>query len=237
VRGWVVAVTALSVFAVPTLVRAQATVDTGSATIFFISAGSLPAGLSLSASTGAITGTTNVAGSFTFTIAISKGCVVVTRQYTMDIPPPIPANFTANATSATSVGLSWSSSASNATYEILKSVNHVDYTLLTETASTSVADNGLTTNTTYLYKIRAKAGGLLSPFSAIEPATTILFTNDPLLAGTPIASTHFTELRTAVNAMRAAAALNPQSYTDPTLTPGTLIQAIHLTQLRTALDE
>jgi len=43
--------------------------------------------------------------------------------------------------------------------------------------------------------------------------------------------------RTAVNAMRAAAALNPQSYTDPTLTPGTLIQAIHLTQLRTALDE
>jgi hypothetical protein len=46
---------------------------------------------------------------------------------------------------------------------------------------------------------------------------------------------HITQLRTAVNAVRAAAGLGAQSFTDPSL-PAVKIKATHVTQLRTALD-
>ena len=53
----------------------------------------------------------------------------------------------------------------------------------------------------------------------------------------PIEPAHVTELRTAVNAVRALASLSAGSYTDPTLTAGTtVIKAAHINDLRTALN-
>ena len=45
-----------------------------------------------------------------------------------------------------------------------------------------------------------------------------------------------TQLRTAVNAVRAAAGLAAASFTDPDLTTATAIRAVHLQEVRTALD-
>jgi len=47
---------------------------------------------------------------------------------------------------------------------------------------------------------------------------------------------HFTELRTAVNAVRTAAGLAQATFTD-TLTAGVFIKVIHITELRSNLDE
>jgi hypothetical protein len=148
--------------------------------------------------------------------------------------PSAPANFAASATSTTQVNLSWSASAGASSYDIYRSVNHSAYTLLKSTSATSTSDTGLTADTTYLYQVRAVAGGAASAF-VTDAATTTIFTDDPLLSGSLVKAVHITQLRTAVNAMRAAAGLGAQSFTDPSLS-AVKIKATHLTQLRTALD-
>ena len=72
--------------------------------------------------------------------------------------------------------------------------------------------------------------------SGPDLATTISFTNDPIVAGsTPIKAVHLTELRTAVNAVRAAAGQAPASFANP-VAPGSPIRAIDVTELRANLD-
>jgi hypothetical protein len=98
-------------------------------------------------------------------------------------------------------------------------------------------DSGRSANTAYLYKVRAVNGGE-SPDSNIDLATTVIFTDDPLVAGTTaIQATHITQLRTAVNAVRTLASLGAGTYTDPTITAGvTPVKAAHVNDLRSALD-
>ena len=68
--------------------------------------------------------------------------------------------------------------------------------------------------------------------------STIVFTDDPILTGTTtLKAVHLTELRTAVNLVRAAAGLSPAVLTDSPLTAGTRIKATHLTELRASLDQ
>ncbi|MEO8035527.1 MAG: hypothetical protein ABI837_13910 [Acidobacteriota bacterium] len=108
---------------------------------------------------------------------------------------------------------------------------------MTSTLNTNFSNAALSADTTYLYKVAAVAGTVASPLSAVDPATTTIFNDDPLNAGTPVRAAHLTQLRTAVNAMRAAAGLGVQAFTDPGLGAGTTIKGVHLTQLRTALDQ
>ena len=101
----------------------------------------------------------------------------------------------------------------------------------------SLTDTVAEANTAYLYKVRAIAPST-SPYGAADLATTFIFA-DPVLVpnATVIKAAHFTELRTAVDAVRTLAGLSAGVYTDPTLTPGvTPIRAVHITDLRTALD-
>ncbi|MEA2237136.1 MAG: hypothetical protein QOC81_1860 [Thermoanaerobaculia bacterium] len=153
-----------------------------------------------------------------------------------------PANVVATATSSSQVTISWSAVAGAATYEIQRSVNfgaasNGFATLTTTTAPTTTYNNtSLTPNTTYLYKVRAVNGATTSPYSPIDPATTIVFTDDPLNTGVTAKAVHVTQLRTAVNAMRAAAGLGAQSFTDPGLASGFTIKAAHQNELRTALN-
>ncbi|HEX3069491.1 MAG TPA: hypothetical protein VHX14_13050, partial [Thermoanaerobaculia bacterium] len=89
---------------------------------------------------------------------------------------------------------------------------------------------------TYLYQVRAADASTLGSPSSVDLATTILFTDDPMSAGsTIIKAVHITELRTAVNAVRAAAGLSPTTFTDASLS-GTRPKALHVTELRSALD-
>ena len=100
------------------------------------------------------------------------------------------------------------------------------------TAATNFNDGSLSANTTYLYKVQAVAGAVVSPLSGVDATTTTVFTDDPLTAGTVVKSVHASQLRTAVNAMRTAAGLPSLAFIG-----GTTVQAVHIEELRTALDE
>jgi hypothetical protein len=65
-----------------------------------------------------------------------------------------------------------------------------------------------------------------------------VFTDSPLAAAaTPVRAAHFTELRAAVDTLRAWRGLSAMTWTDPILVSGaTPIRAIHVIELRSALD-
>jgi hypothetical protein len=136
------------------------------------------------------------------------------------------------------VTISWSAVAGAANYEIQRSTNiNNGFTTLTTVATLNANDSSLTADTTYLYKVRAINGATMSAFSSIDPATTTIFMDDPLNVGVPAKAVHITQLRTAVNAMRAAANLGAQSFTDPGLAAGVVIKAVHQNDLRAALNQ
>ena len=102
----------------------------------------------------------------------------------------------------------------------------------------SVVSYGGLLSTTYIYRVLAAQGQVVSDPSAPDAATTLMFANDPLVTGAAgpwVSAAHLTELRTAVNAMRAAAGLTSSSFTDGTVA-GVPIRAVHVTELRAALN-
>jgi Bacterial Ig-like domain (group 3) len=138
-----------------------------------------------------------------------------------------PASMTATASSTTAVGLSWGGVTAATSYEIYR-----NGTLLTAVPGTTHNDTTVTANTAYVYQVRAiVVNGYTGPFSATDAATTVVFT-DPSLSGMTAKTVHITELRTAVNALRAAAGLTAWTFTG-----GTTIQRIHIKELRDALDQ
>lgn len=155
---------------------------------------------------------------------------------TVSTPFGAPQNFAATAASTSQVSLSWTPVAGATSYEIFRSTGHSAYTSYATTSNTTYPDAGVVANTTYVYEVRAIGGSGTSAFSAIDPATTIVFTDPTLNSAVNIKTTHITELRTAVNAMRAAGGLGAATFTDSTLTSSTPIKAVHITELRDALD-
>lgn len=142
-----------------------------------------------------------------------------------------PAALTATASSTTEIALSWSAVAGATSYEIWRSSLNSAYALVTTTASTAHNDIGLTAGRTYLYKIRAVGSAMFSPSDA---ATTVLFTDPSSLTGVAIKAVHVTELRTAINAMRAAGGLTATTFTS--VADGTAVARAHLITMRSALD-
>jgi uncharacterized protein (DUF1501 family) len=71
------------------------------------------------------------------------------------------------------------------------------------------------------------------------PNNPFEFSDEPLTpTGSPIRSTHLTELRAAIGVLRTRYALGAAPWTDPVIAPGvTVIKLAHLTELRTALGE
>jgi hypothetical protein len=167
-------------------------------------------------------------------LAVINGAITVTAPAN---DASTPTNVLATATSPTSVYVSWTGTPA-ATYEVVRvGAGNVTTTVGSSNAG-ALSDTNVSANTAYLYKVHAitPAG---APFSTPDLATTVIFTDPSIGAGTTIKAAHFAELRTAVDAVRALAGLGGGSYsTDPTLNAGaTLIKAAHLTELRTALDQ
>lgn len=156
-------------------------------------------------------------------------CIVVTA----------PTNVVATATTASNVNVSWTAVDGALSYNVYRSIDGLTYALAGSTTAPTVVfnDSARSANTAHLYKVRAVNGGE-STDSNIDLATTVIFTDDPLLVGTTaIKAAHITELRTAVDAVRTLASLAAGTYTDPTLTPAvTSVKSVHVTDLRTALD-
>lgn len=137
-----------------------------------------------------------------------------------------------------SVVVSWNAIAGAAAYEVQKSTNNNSFSTLINTPSTSVDDCAVSANTAYFYRVRARdGGGNNGALSSSDPATTVLFADDPIVAGsTRVKATHITQLRTAVDAMRTAASMGGGAYTDPTIVAGMFMKAAHIQNLRDALD-
>lgn len=79
----------------------------------------------------------------------------------------------------------------------------------------------------------------MSTNQSVTATFSQLFTDPTLTAGsTPIKAVHVTELRSAINTLRAVNNLAAFSWTDPTLTAGTTpAKKVHMDELRQALNE
>jgi len=158
------------------------------------------------------------------------------------VAPPSPVTAVeAHATTSTSVQVSWSGLCAT-TCHVYRSSDRVTYTQVGSSATSPFNDSPAPANAAYLYKVRAFNGTSESADSNTDLATTVIFTDDPLVVGsTAIKAVHLTELRTAVDAVRKLSnngVANPYSYGDPTITPqSTLVRATHINDLRTALDQ
>lgn len=153
-----------------------------------------------------------------------------------------PSNLVATATSATQVALSWTASTNGTVdhYRVERSTS-LGAPFIPVQASptgTSFTDTTATSGVAYLYRVCAvDASSNLSQYSNTDLATTIIFTDDPLTSGvTVIKAQHLTELRQAVNAVRATAGLGAATWTDASA-QGVAIKAVHLQELRTNVDQ
>lgn len=107
------------------------------------------------------------------------------------------------------------------------------------TIGTASTAETVSSNVAYVYQIipQDAQGQSVGPASTLAVATTFTFT-DPTLTvnATGIKVPHITELRTAVNAARAACALGPYTWTNPTPTNTSKIDRNDIADLRTALN-
>jgi uncharacterized protein YkwD len=148
--------------------------------------------------------------------------------------PAAPTGVTATATSSTQVQVSWSLVAGATSYEVYRR-NPGGAFVLRGTSLTPSFNDAASANVAYLYRVRAVNAGGASADSAADLATTVMFTDDPLGAGVIVRAVHLSELRTAVDAVRAQANLAAGTYTDAAA-PGVVVKAVHITQLRSQLD-
>jgi hypothetical protein len=110
----------------------------------------------------------------------------------------------------------------------------------------SYPDSGVVAGRAYLYRVRAvDSSGNYSTYS-VDLATTVAFTQNPLVSytesptnATTISAAHFTQLRDAVNAVRKL--VNPSAtafaWTDTPPQSGGAINKSHINDLRTNLRE
>jgi hypothetical protein len=153
-------------------------------------------------------------------------------------PPATPTSFSATATSTSTVSVSWALVSGATSYEVQRKSAGGSYSTIGTPASAGYSDGGLAPATTYVYRVRAKNATGVSAYTTPDPATTILFSDDPLVAQqTVIRKAHVDELRTAANALRTAAGLAAYPFTDPTITVGqTTVKVVHINELRGAIE-
>lgn len=162
--------------------------------------------------------------------------------------PPVlaaPASMTATTISeppTPQVNISWTASPGADHYEVERSTNvassYVPVNL--NVTTTTFTDTTVTSVTAYLYRVRAmNSAGSASPYSNVDLATAIAFTDNSIGTGsTPIKAEHLTQLRQAVNAVRAVTTnLNQVSWAESIVPGVTTVKASHIQELRTKLDE
>ena len=187
----------------------------------------------------------NAAPSVTNTATISGGAEVNTSNDTASDPTAInqsdaPQNLVATAISASQVDLAWDIPLTfdALSYEVFRKSRSVDpYVLVGSPTMNRFTDSGLTADTSYLYEVRAVGiAGAFSPMSNVDLATTIIFTDDPVVAGATVPKAiHLTELRREVIAVRGVVGGALPPFTDA-IAPGAVIKAIDILELRSDLD-
>lgn len=171
-------------------------------------------------------------------IDIADATINGSKGVTVAVFPSTPTGLTATAATTTLINISWSASSGASQYEVVRKSSSSGYTTLIVTSSTNYSDTSVIAGASYVYKVRAIDAALhQSAFSAPDAATTIFFSDNPLVvATTPAKAVHVTELRQAVSALRATAGLSAASFTDASLA-GVALKAVHIQELRTALNQ
>jgi hypothetical protein len=178
----------------------------------------------------------NQAGSVRETVA-SGNLALVNGSVTVSTLAA-PTGVVATSINASQVNINWIAVSGADHYEVWRSSFSDAYGLVGSPSAPALSDVTVAANTSYLYIVRAiDASDDPSAFSSIDAATTVVFTDDPIIAlSTNVKAAHFTQLRTAVNALRAAAnlaSLDP----DGTVAVGAVVQAQHVLDLRVGLDQ
>ncbi len=167
-------------------------------------------------------------------------------------PPPTGLVAIQSPIVTAQVNLSWAAPASGTVdyYEIgRKGLVGDQFAVVgsTQGAVTGFAD-AATADTAYLYAVRAVfSGGGRSDYSNMDLATTVIFTDDPLVgssdphppAATPIMARHLTELRRAVSAVHLLAglgAVTAWTYPDPVSTPVSQRRPVYLEDVKDLRD-
>jgi hypothetical protein len=145
-----------------------------------------------------------------------------------------PASLTATAAGTSHVNLTWTASPGATSYQVQRRSDGGAFQLVATPTTPSYTDSTVAANKTYVYRVLAVSSSQTSAPSAPDLATTLLFTDDPVAAGGIVKKIHLTELRQAVNLVRAAAGQGAFPFTDTTPTG---IKAIHIRELRSALDQ
>jgi len=148
-------------------------------------------------------------------------------------PAATPTGINATAITGTRVDVSWTAVTGATSYEIDRRDAGGGFEEIGESSGNSFSDFTATAGESYLYRVRAANGSGTSGDSTFDIATTVIFADDPLTAGTLVRAIHLSQLRTAVNAVQSLA--NLQTITNPSPV-GTTIKATDVTDLRTALD-
>ena len=152
---------------------------------YSITAGSLPSGLNLNASTGVISGTPSASGNFNFTVGLSDdngplGTFTDSKAYVLGIsagspdntPPSVPTGLHSTGATTTTISLAWNASTDNVGvtgYNIYRGG-----VLAGTVAGTSFTDTGLSPGTVYSYTVSAfdAASNESAQSGAINASTT-----------------------------------------------------------------
>ncbi len=170
------------------------------------------------------------------------GRLVATEEPAPPASGPVPTDLAAAPASATSVTVTWSpppGTIASYTVERAQSVSGPFAPLSPATTDTVFTDTTAFTNTAYLYRVKATfTGGGSSPYSNVDLATTVAFSDDPIQAGsTVVRAAHLLELRGAVDAVRALAGLGGAAWqTNPAPAQGGALRASHFAELRDQLN-
>jgi hypothetical protein len=165
-------------------------------------------------------------------VSYSSGLVVLVQTPSQAVP----IGVSAAATGTGQIQVAWSPFSGATTYDVYRRGVGGAFTLVGSSATTSFLDAAVVPNTAYLYRVRARGPGGATGQSTSDLATSVAFSDDPIVPGTtPFRAAHLAELRAAVAAVRALAGLPALTFSADAL-PGEYVRASHLAELRTALD-
>lgn len=171
----------------------------------------------------------NLSGAANATIADAQGIGTITNDDGAVLAPP--TNVVATTITSANVNVTWTAAAGATSYRVYR-----NGTLVGSPVSSPFNDPTVSANTAYLYKVRS-FNGSESADSNLDLATTVIFTDPSLVVNVSLVKlVHFTELLTAVNALRTLAGQSTIAFTAPTPATSVTVRRQHLLDLRNALD-
>jgi hypothetical protein len=166
------------------------------------------------------------------------GCLGTTSgEAIVTVAPVAPTQFVATAISNSAVSMGWSFAGSDVDFAVDRCSSACSssssWAQISTTGQRVFLNQGLAEGTSYLYRVRARRDGTSSAPSAVDVATTVIFSNN-VVAGAAIDDAPVVQLRTAIHAMSVLAGMSSPQYTGANLA-NAVVLAVHLGELRTAL--